>query len=239
MSERERKAKSDTRAGLLFVVSCNALKQYEYLKRIFANDKRVTVILDRRSGERRKTPSNSRVERRRADRRSRPAIEERLRRKGWAMVRVELLAAPPSPVPPTPVSVEPIKPVKSILVVDDDPMVARLLRDILVGDGHRVALARNGVEALALLAGHAFDLLLVDIRMPELDGPGFYRELERRNSEHARRVMFMTGGTVDAETAELLSTTRTPLLRKPLEVNEISATVQRFFLAAGSFRRRG
>ena len=129
--------------------------------------------------------------------------------------------------------------VKSILVIDDDPMFAKLLEDILSTDGHRVTAAANGVEALALLAGRAFDLIMIDIKMPELDGPAFYRELERRSPDQARRVMFMTGGAVGAETAELLSSVRTPVLRKPVDVKEIRATVQRFFLAADSFRRRG
>jgi CheY-like chemotaxis protein len=129
--------------------------------------------------------------------------------------------------------------VKSVLVVDDDPMFAKLLEDILTSDGYRATSAANGVEALALLTNQAFDLVMIDIRMPELDGPGFYRELERRNPDQARRVMFMTGGAVGAETAELLATVRTPVLRKPLDVKEIRATVQRFFLAADSFRRRG
>ena len=50
--------------------------------------------------------------------------------------------------------------------------------------------------------------------------------------------MFMTGGAVGPETAELLSTVRAPLLRKPLKVEELRATVQRFSLAADGFRRR-
>ena len=48
-----------------------------------------------------------------------------------------------------------------ILVVDDDPLVAGLLEDILKSDGHRVTTARNGVEALARLTEDVFDLLLV------------------------------------------------------------------------------
>lgn len=152
------------------------------------------------------------------------------------MVRLELSVARENRISLAPVA--PVKPVKSILVVDDDPMVATLLEDILRGDGHRVTTARTGVEALALLTSQAFDLLLIDVRMPELAGPALYRELERRHPEHTRRVMFMTGGAVGVKTAELLSTVRTPLLRKPLEVKEFRATVQRFFLAADSFRRR-
>lgn len=231
MRGRDRKAKSDPRPGLLFVVSRHAPKQYEYLKRVFANDKRVIVILDRRVGERRKTSSAPAGERRRADRRSRPAIDDRVRRRGWAMVRVEFSEASSAATGG--------ESVKSILIVDDDPRLAQLLWGVLRDDGHRVTVARNGAEALAILADHTFDLLLVDIRMPRLDGPGFYRELERLSPEHAHRVMFMTGETIAPETAELLSATRTPLLRKPFKVEEIRGTVQRFFLATESFFRRG
>ena len=184
--ERARKAKSASPQGLLFVVSPAALDQYEYLKRVFANDKRVRVILDRRSGERRKAPSARDAERRRAD-----------------------------------------------------LTLTRRIEELLTRDGHRVTIAGNGVEALSLLAHQTFDLLLIDIRIPQLDGPALYRELERRAPDQARRVMFMTGGAVGAETAALLSTVRTPLLRKPLEATELRATVERFFLAADSFHRRG
>jgi len=230
--------------GLLFVVSRDAPDRYEYLKRVFAGDSRVRVILDRRAVERRKTPFPPGGERRRADRRSKSETEDRLRQQGWAMVRVELPLDAPVPASgdaARPVEPEPVttaEPVRSVLVVDDDPRLTRLLEDVLRGDGYRVATARNGVDALALLVDQAFDLLLVDIRMPELDGPSLYRELARRTPEQARRVMFMTGGAVDADTAELLSTSRSPILRKPLEVNELRGTVKRFLLAADSFRRR-
>ena len=229
--ERERKAKSSPRPRLLFIVSRDAMDHYEYLKRAFADDDNVAIVLDRRSGERRKIPSAPVAERRRAARRARPQINERLRWQGWAVVRLE-----PSVDTPNRMSVESVK---SILVVDDDPRFASLVEDTLKGDGHRVTTARNGVEALALLADQAFDLLLVDIQMPELDGPALYRALVRRNPEHARRVMFVTGGTEGAETAELLATVRTPVLSKPVEVRELRAAVQRFFLVADGLRRRG
>src|SRR5256712_11159352 len=96
MRGRDRKAKSDPRPGLLFVVSRHAPKQYEYLKRIFANDKRVSVILDRRVGERRKTSSPPAGERGRPDRRSSPATDDRVRRPGRPIARVELTEASPA-----------------------------------------------------------------------------------------------------------------------------------------------
>src|SRR5213076_3161842 len=83
--------------GLLFVVSRDAPDRYEYLKRVFAGDSRVRVILDRRAVERRKTPFPPGGERRRADRRSKSETEDRLRQQGWAMVRVELPLDAPAP----------------------------------------------------------------------------------------------------------------------------------------------
>ena len=93
--EPERKAKSAPRSGLVFVVSREALDHYESFRRAFADDDKVAVILDRRSGERRKigerrkTSSPRDAERRRTDRRSKPRIDDRLRWQGWAMVRVD------------------------------------------------------------------------------------------------------------------------------------------------------
>ncbi len=143
-------------------------------------------------------------------------------------------AAPEQRIPATPNLMSAAR-VKAILVVDDDPTVGKVLGDILRADGHRVTTARNGVQALALLTNQVFDLLLVDVRMPELEGPALYRVLEQHNPEHAHRVMFMTGGAVDAETGNILATMRTPLLRKPLQVEELRIRVQQFFLAADSF----
>src|SRR6059036_718453 len=94
--------------GLLFVVSRDAPDRYEYLKRVFAGDSRVRVILDRRAVERRKTPFPPGGERRRADRRSKSETEDRLRQQGWAMVRVELPLD--APVPASGDAVRPVEP---------------------------------------------------------------------------------------------------------------------------------
>lgn len=124
---------------------------------------------------------------------------------------------------------------RPILVVDDDPVFVGFVEDVLKEEGYRVTTATSGIAALELVGAAPFDLILIDIRMPELDGPGFFRELQVRDPELARRVMFMTGGAVEPAVAELLFSLRVPYLRKPLPVAELRAAVRRFFLAAQSF----
>src|SRR3990167_77931 len=130
----------------------------------------------------------------------------------------------------------PDAPSRLILVVDDDARFADVLHDVRREEGYEVAIAANGADALAALERRPADLILVDVRMPKLDGPGLYRELARRDPDLARRVMFMTGAAVDPEMAEIIATVRTPTLRKPFEIKDILGAVQRFFLASESFR---
>src|SRR5947208_13864480 len=91
--ELERKAKVAPRQDLLFIVSREAFDHYEHLKRVFADNSRVTIILDRRRRERRKTSSARGAARHQAVRRSRPLIDERLRLHRWAFGR----SFPPPP----------------------------------------------------------------------------------------------------------------------------------------------
>src|SRR5215831_18834920 len=66
-----------------------------------------------------------------------------------------------------------------VLVVEDNVGAAEALAEILEAEGYAVALASNGLLALAKIETHTFDVIISDLRMPELDGPSFYREIER------------------------------------------------------------
>jgi hypothetical protein len=89
--------KSAARQDLLFIVSRDAVDHYVRLKGAFADNNRVTIILDRRWGERRKTSSAQATGRHQADRRSRPLIDDRVRRQGWAIVWVPMNAPKRTP----------------------------------------------------------------------------------------------------------------------------------------------
>jgi len=140
-----------------------------------------------------------------------------------AVFHVEL----PLEVPPAPpegraaAEAPPLIAGKTILVVDDEPMIAGVLVDILSADGHRVHTAENGAVALEKLRGQTYDLILIDIKMPELDGPALYREIQRRYPDLPRRIIFLTGDVQSREAAAFLERTGAPSLSKPFRLEEL------------------
>src|SRR6266850_686624 len=115
---------------------------------------------------------------------------------------------------------------KRILVVDDEKNLASTLRDALGADGHAVETAENGQVALAKLRDQSFDVILSDIKMPVLDGIGFYREIQSRDPGLCRRFIFMTGDVVSPETNEFLKTTAVRSLTKPFPLDDLRRVVQ-------------
>ena len=70
---------------------------------------------------------------------------------------------------------------KRVLVVDDASLVRRFYRDALERAGFEVEEALNGVEALEKVLGDSYDLVIVDVNMPQMDGVTFLRTLRRQS----------------------------------------------------------
>jgi two-component system, NtrC family, response regulator AtoC len=85
-----------------------------------------------------------------------------------------------------------------ILIIDDEPGLRHTLSVILAGDGHTTVTASNGEEGLRELAGEPVDLVLCDIRMPEMDGLTF---LDRRREEQGRELIIMMSAYGDDDDA--------------------------------------
>jgi len=81
---------------------------------------------------------------------------------------------------------------KRILIVDDAATVRMYHRNILEDAGYHVAEAINGVEALEKALQQPFDLYIVDINMPKLDGFGLLRQLRSEDIAHAPAIMVST-----------------------------------------------
>jgi PAS domain S-box-containing protein len=115
----------------------------------------------------------------------------------------------------------------TILIVEDESILAAGLARLLRRDGYTVDLAANGRLALAKLDERAYDLILCDVRMPELDGPTFYKLLERQQPHLCRRLLFLTGDTLEPATHEFLEQSGAPCLTKPFTIAEARRALQR------------
>jgi len=102
-----------------------------------------------------------------------------------------------------------------MLVVEDDLPIAQMMAGILTDEGFDVDRADNGRVALEMIDARHYDLILTDLRMPELDGVTLYRELERRKPDLLRRVIVITGTSGHPEYESFLAETQVPYLEKP------------------------
>ncbi|MGH7267547.1 MAG: hybrid sensor histidine kinase/response regulator [Candidatus Rokuibacteriota bacterium] len=141
-------------------------------------------------------------------------------------VRLPITARPPSPpdVAPAPRAEDRGK---TMLVVDDEPDVAAVLADMLAEEGHQVETATSGAVALARLAERRYDLVWTDLKMPGLDGAGFFRAAQTRDPDLARRFVFLTGDGLTPETRQFLEQSRRPSLSKPFAPADVRRVLQR------------
>ncbi len=129
---------------------------------------------------------------------------------------------------PTPSPV-PSGPSLRVLVAEDNEFNAELLEQLLGRRGHRVRLARNGREALALADTGAFDLLLLDVHMPELDGfqvVQAVRERERTTGGHLP-VIALTARSRKEDRGRCLAAGMDDFLTKPVRPADLWAAIER------------
>jgi CheY-like chemotaxis protein len=102
-------------------------------------------------------------------------------------------------------------------VVDDEAGLCEMMAEALAGQGARVETAAGGREALEVLARVPVDVLVLDVRMPEVSGPDLWARINQTNPALARRTVFCTGDVIGAETHALIAATGCPSVSKPFE----------------------
>jgi CheY-like chemotaxis protein len=119
-----------------------------------------------------------------------------------------------------------------ILVIDDEPSLVRALAWLLQRDGYVVETAPNGRHALAALQRQRYDVILCDLRMPELDGRAFYAHLRQRAPALCSRVIFLTGDSGAAEHQAFLAQCGRPWLDKPCPIAVLRGAIQQVLARA-------
>ena len=112
-------------------------------------------------------------------------------------------------------------------MVDDDPGSVSVFTRMLRGDGHFVIAVQSAIEALAVLDRKItrVEIIVSDINMPDMSGVEFYQEVERRNPDLAKRIVFITGGLSSRSRVNFLAGIPNPLLEKPFKTEQLFQAV--------------
>ena len=114
---------------------------------------------------------------------------------------------------------------RTCLIVDDEEEVGDLIAEVLRLDGYKVVVARSGKEALLQLKKRTFDLILSDLKMPNMDGRRLYNCIYDLYPAEAEKFAFLTGDTIGPDATVFLRATKRPCLEKPIRPSELRAFV--------------
>jgi PAS domain S-box-containing protein len=154
---------------------------------------------------------------------------------GGAAFTILLPASPVSAPSPDPGQLTKVSMARrTILIVDDEAEIREALSEILTSERHHVVAVGSGREALEKMAAGQYDVILTDMRMPDLDGRALYRQIEERWPDRAARVIFVTGDTLASTLRDFVAASGRAVIEKPFVPSDVRRVVDE--LAAGGDR---
>ena len=124
---------------------------------------------------------------------------------------------------------------KKILLLEDDPILAETLLDLLEARGFAVTHVEDGLKALDATYGHNFDLMILDVNVPELDGFGFLEEM--RQSGESTPALFITARTDIASVARGFEVGADDYIKKPFDFEELMIRIEALLRKAFNTRQ--
>jgi signal transduction histidine kinase/DNA-binding response OmpR family regulator len=114
-----------------------------------------------------------------------------------------------------------------ILLAEDNVVNQKLALRLLAQMGYRADLAANGLEAIDAVERQTYDVVLMDVQMPELDGFEASREIVRRWPEHRPRIVAMTANAMQGDRELCEAAGMDDYVAKPVRVDELVAALER------------
>ena len=150
----------------------------------------------------------------------------------WFSVRLPLADAPDGPAAVSATSVARRK--GRLLLVDDSPINLELAKAVLTGEGHDVEVAGDGATAVAAVAAGGFDLVLMDVQMPGMDGMSATRAIRHSKSPTSTvPIIAMTANVLPDQVRAFREAGMDDHVGKPFEREDLFATIERW-LGAGT-----
>lgn len=112
-----------------------------------------------------------------------------------------------------------------VLVVDDESDIREMVLRQLRPAGHNVTTSGSGDEAWQMLQKHEYGAIILDLRMPGMDGQALYQRIKEADRHLAARIVFMTGDVLSPGTREFIEGTGLTALSKPFSGDEMRQVI--------------
>ena len=116
-----------------------------------------------------------------------------------------------------------------ILVVEDEPVIGNVCRKILSRKGFTVNIVSDGYKAIDNIDDHCYDLCILDMRMPGIDGIELYKYLADNRPELSQKIVFTTDDITSSRVSGFLNSSEKIYLEKPFTPGELVAAVEMAF----------
>ncbi len=116
--------------------------------------------------------------------------------------------------------------VKRILIVEDEIPIVELCRRVLADCGFEVDIASSVKAAYETIKRIQYDIYLIDMRLPQIDGTELYLWLEAKHPELLKKVIFTTGDVMNRDTLDFLEKNKSPFLEKLFSPDELKSIIQ-------------
>ena len=117
---------------------------------------------------------------------------------------------------------------RRLLIVDDEPGIVEVLKEALGFSGYTIDTACNGAVALQKITQDNYDLVISDLRMPDMDGEKLYHTVRRLKPELASRIVFLTGDTVSSNARTFLDWTGNRWFSKPFNMADLEEVIHNY-----------
>jgi DNA-binding response OmpR family regulator len=115
---------------------------------------------------------------------------------------------------------------KRMLIVEDEPTICGLVRRVFTDEGFEVDVAPDGRIAQSMIREREYDLYLIDIKLPVMDGKELYKWLQDEYPRSAGRAIFTTGSAMGQDTESFLHRSGRQVLPKPFTLEELKAKIR-------------
>jgi len=106
-----------------------------------------------------------------------------------------------------------------VLAVDDEEVIGYLFQRIGANMGVHVDWVTSGEKALQMMQGKQYDVILSDYRLPEMNGESFYQEINNRDPHMLKKLIFITGDSLNSRTINFFKKRQIPYLTKPFDLD--------------------